>query len=732
MSDNILVLVLGEVIFILLILCIFLLLITIKQRKNLHTLNEQYKELRKRTRHVMNEIEYGEINALPEPVRNDPVGIFLHSTSQYSIERYKKFMPAGIPSLSAESPYGAKVAALRYLYLMAEAENRAKQNSPENWLLLEKKLADIVRWVRNMPKPTNATGGRIKQLHEKIDSLKKYEMENSHIKRQLAYAREKNQSLTNTNKQQKDNLRKMQTVIDAFQRSLPEDHTTAYQEKSFTGNETTTPKHYERVYNTYQGSMFQVASIVDISKKKQQLLHSLSTNLKNSFTNVTSDAKHNFEVKIKELEQDIVSSDSHIVSLQKELRQARNSIDQLKEPQELAAGLSPTPSQDLSQESSLQPTETTEQTFDLITDQTTSNDQPGLNQSWLNEGGHARTLEEIEKLRNNNQNQRKIILELNSEISSLRDSINTTDDEQLKTEKNNEIVKLERLVKECEYCIETLESEVDLLRDQMTDENPDEHHPDIQRLNQDIELMASKLHQSISKYSHSSIINLFSLKLLECASIETIAQLLTESLRSFNISYGFYLDSEAEKIEYHSDGTSTVQEQRSLKAAENANTIGYTNDGILFFRRHARIIAKNPPEDDQEQALLEASLNTLCQLVNSRINHMVSLDKISRHDHTLNNSISQIKESLIKITEKHHAQSKDIKNIVNDLTKEIEGSVKLMNPSAAVKSVFDNAISECYQRLDVILSDSISIDRHATDIINSLQPVANVQAVKKP
>ncbi len=716
--------ILGEIIFVLVVLSTVLCLVSWKLKKALNEMQHQYKELRKRTRHILSELNFADNNDIPESLHGDTVGIFLHSIAQYSLDRFKKFAPGGVPVLSADLPFSAKVAALRYLYAMTEAENRIKQNTPENWQLLEKKSADIVRWVRNIDKQQNAAGGRIKQLHEKIDQLKKHEMENVRLKRQVTLTREKNRRLEDQNKNQRDNIRKLQTLMNAIQRSLPE---SAALPMPLNANEATDvqPRH-KRASIAYEGSLFQISNISDITQRKQALLTTISDNLNDSLSRFDKNERSQFEEKVKALEVDILKSDHHITQLQKELKLARDNIHQLKalesQPQE-------SPSEKPKEAEDMQaPTLAGEPTTGGLA--TVAADDPEAAaveplESWITDGGHERTLEEIEKLRSNNQNQRKLILELNLEINQLRESMSNTDDETLKAEKTQEIVKLERLVKECEYCIETLESEVDLLRDQMTDEQEKEQHPDIEKLNRDIEAMTAQLQQTIDQYSHAHVINQFATRLLECTDIESIAELLVSTLNSMNLNHGFYLDGSLGQIEHHSDGKATLEEQKTLKMSEGTSHVGYTNDGILFFRTHARLLIKTPPEDDDAQALLEATLNTLTQLVNSSISHLEARQKNYRHDEALKESVIQVKSSLKQINERYQSQSMEIKKILADFTAEVEASVKLMNPSPAVKAVFENAISESSQRMDILLNESKAIEKYIQEIIKALAQGGN-------
>lgn len=696
-------LILYEVIFVLVVICVILLLVLIKQKKVIRELQEQFIALRKRMHHILSKIDYADTDNSANPKHGDQVGTYLHNTAQYALERFKKFVPDGIPSLNPSHDFGAKVAALRYLYIMAEAENRSKQNAPENWLLLEKKLSDIVRWIRNIPKSQHQSGNRIKQLYEKVDQLKRHATENSHLKRHLTLAREKNQALDEENKQHKENLKKMQTMIGAFQRAVPGNSGLPETEETITTEVANSAQRHERAYNAYQSSIFQVNNISQISQRKQELLQQLSDKFNRSFANANENDRNNLTDKLATLQSDVQGSDNHISSLQSELKIARDHIAQLREkPQEPMDASMPAM---------------------IITPGETQEAHPYSKASaWIEEGGHERTLAEIEQLRSNNQRQRMLILELNTEINQLREQMDDTQDETIKQEKSKEIVKLERLVKECEYCIETLESEVDLLREQISDEHDSElMHPDIQKLNKDIEQMSAKLHQTINQCTNANIINQFSTNLLDCKDIESIAQLIVDTLKKFDVNFGFYLDCVITQIEYHSDGKSTPQEQKALKFTENASVVGYINEGILFFRPHARIIIKNPPDDDADQAIIETSINTLTQLTNAKINHIESLMKLSRQDERVVQSVEQVKAQLTTIQNQHETQAKTAKYIIDALAKEVKASIKLLNPSSSVISVFENVIDESIQRVDALDQDSKNVQKHTKDIINALE-----------
>src|SRR5690606_13770311 len=94
-------------------------------------------------------------------------------------------------------PYGSKIAALRFIYTMAELY--AYQHPPgsqAHWLALERKLVDVARWIgqegRHLKPQVNH---RLRLLQERVDALKPFEQESIRLQRQLSLARARQKKL---------------------------------------------------------------------------------------------------------------------------------------------------------------------------------------------------------------------------------------------------------------------------------------------------------------------------------------------------------------------------------------------------------------------------------------------------------------------------------------------------------------------------------------------------------
>src|SRR5690606_11707504 len=129
-------------------------------------------------------------------------------------------------------------------------------------------------------------------------------------------------------------------------------------------------------------------------------------------------------------------------------------------------------------------------------------------------------------------------------LRALRKAARDTDDEEEKAEKYRDITRLERLVRECEYCIETLESEVDYLQAQL-DKAPLEILPeakppaDFDELNRELDVMAQKLRYTIKQHLQANALNHLAVGAVACGDIESLSTLLIRTVKELGITAGF-------------------------------------------------------------------------------------------------------------------------------------------------------------------------------------------------
>ncbi len=729
-------LIMGELIFLLVVIAGLMGLIIRKQRQRHQFLLEEYRKLRQHNHSVFHSDSMSALDvATLSP--DDPVDQFLHEAMNDSLARYRKAAQANLPRLSPELPFSAKVAALRYFFNKAEAEVRKhKTVREEHWMQFEKQLADIARWVTSpkklsKPLPNN----RLRLLQEKIDVLKPFEKENERLQRKLTAAEARYEHLTEYERESKQTLAKMHSIIQALQMANAYKGEHMDQKIKDALQPIDKDHHWTPPRQSYQNSVSQLDNIADISERKYSLVRKMVDELPFAYTDLNDSQRQKMSDAMRALELDLVKSDHHITNLQKELKAARESM---KQPAVLLEAKPVTPFNQYAPGKEMLvhplPQDVKQPAADIAVEETLTIIHSGapeaepkaeLPNDWISSGGHKRTFAEIEQLRTNNQNQRNIIIDLEKELRSLRKSMHETTDEAEKEDKSKDIERLERLIKECEYCIETLESEVDLLHEQLkqgTHPDAEQSKPqeEVEKLNRELESISDKLQHTIKQHAHTSIINRLAVEALSTQTLEDLSKLLIKAIKDLNITAGFYLQSQAGNAEYYTGNKFTPAEQKLLRQPGNVAAVAYLNEGILFARPKAHILLRNPPDDDDEQLQLENTLSNIVSIISGQIDHKETHTQLQKQSRKLDVWVAETKKQLQQLDIQYAYQSEESRRIVNNLSDELKRSMEMLEMSDSTRLVFDNAISECNQRLHVLLDSGKMIDHTASKLIASL------------
>ena len=729
-------LIMGEIIFLLSVITVLMGLLIRKQRQRHQFLLEEYRKLRQHNHSVFH---MGELNELDvgTPAADDPVDRFLNEATNDSLVRYRKTAQANLPRLSPELPFSAKVAALRYFFNKAEAEVRKQKTvREEHWMQFEKQLADIARWVTtpkklSKPLPNN----RIRLLQEKIDFLQPFEKENERLQRKLAAAEARYEHLTEYERESKQTLAKMHNIIQALQMANAYKGGDVDQKIQDALQPIDQDNHWTPPYQSYQNSVSQLDNIADISERKYSLVRKMVDELPFAYTDLNDSQRQKMSDSIRALELDLVKSDHHITNLQKELKAAK---DSMKRPAIVVEAKPVTPFNKYAPGKEMLvhplPQDAKESIADAPTEETLTIIHSGipdaepkdeLPNDWISGGGHKRTYAEIEQLRTNNQNQRSIIIDLEKELRSLRKSMHETTDEEEKRDKSKDIERLERLIKECEYCIETLESEVDLLHEQLKQSvHPDTQQSkpleEVEKLNRELESISSKLQHTIKQHTQTSIINRLAVEALSTETLEDLSKLLIKAIKDLNITAGFYLQSQAGNAEYYTGNKFTPSEQKLLRQPGNVAAVAYLNEGILFARPNAHILLRNPPDDDDEQLQLENTLSNIVSIISGQIDYKEANNQLQKQSRKLDVWVADTKKQLQQLDIQYAYQSEESRRIVNNLSEELKRSMEMLEMPDSTRLVFDNAISECNQRLLVLFDSGKMVDKIASKLMSSL------------
>src|SRR5690554_1735993 len=744
LSSPVTVIILAEIVFLLLVAIFFLWLVIRRQRQHHRFLLSEYRKIRRNAR-----IEFGPtaLHKLASPSRDDstldPVAEFLLHARQEALVRFQHTARAKLPRLSADLPFSAKVAALRYFYTLAEHEVHQQLSiHNEAWMRLEKSLAEIVRWIvtpQALPESEPDSGPG--KLQEALDTLSATQTENMRLRAELESSLNKQQRMAEAQKEHKDEHARMQRIIDVLQLA------NTYKGEKVESKTQEALLLIDRSHalsdldNNYQSSAHQLDNIEQVSSRKHSLLRNITDNLPFTHKALTAEQRLKLEGIIKALERDLLVSDNQIVNLQNSLKTTR---DSLKKRAVMDSNIPVTP---FNQYSPAKLHEIDHRSAPLTKDVLTiihnspNEQKERLPSSWDIQGGRQQTLAEIEQLRLNNQNQRNMIIDLDKELRHLRSSLDNSVDksENLETIKN--IARLERFVTECENYIKTLEHQVDSLHRQLNAESSKnlgsislaapkaepqspvnepqqefQQEPQQQAQQQPQQEPQQKLHaishqlrQTIKLHSDMGVLNRFYVNAVNCQSLEALAKAIINSLKDLHVCAGFFLHSTLGKAEFYHHNEFTSDEQKVMRQAAKLAPITHSKDRTLFARSRIGLMLKGLLADDDLQHHLEQTLNNIAQFVD---HHIIHMETLAGHHQQLKQAekwIDYTKQSISEL-DTHYAFQVEGLQIVDDLVQELKRATSTAEMSEGARAVFNNATDECYQRLQLLLESGKKIN----------------------
>src|SRR5690606_36421254 len=295
---------------------------------------------------------------------------------------------------------------------------------------------------------------------------------------------------------------------------------------------------------------------------------------------------------------------------------------------------------------------------------------------------------------------------------------------------NEDINRLEGLVKECEYCIETLESEVDLLHLQMQEGQnkksapaPAPIEPDIIKLNHELETVTSRLQETVKQHQQANITNRFALDMLTCESVEAVARRLIQTIKDLHIVVGFTLHSSLDQAEYYAGKHFNAQEKQHIKKAPSEQNISYLNEGVLFTNTHLHLMLKNPPNTDEEQASLELTLVGLINIAAERLRLLELADELGDHEKTLGLWINDTRHHLSALDTQYAFQTEEGRKVINNLVSELKRATEVIDMSPSARIVFDNALDECQDRVGMLLESAKIMDKDFSRLFADLDKI---------
>ena len=696
-SLNLITIILAELLFIVTLVCGLLVLGLRQARKQHRALLLAYEKLRQKQAPPA-------APQNPDPdhqtARNDPVADYLQQQAQAAQERYHSITTAKLPKLSSSQELGANLAALRYLYCRAEAQAYRKQKNLGNlWVTLEKELHDILQWVsdrqeRDLIKQKNRElkllQNQARMLRERLAKLEPLRTDKARLERRLTLKQVKQEELEQRHSESQktiDKLRRMNRHLTL--QADQENHSPAALRQVFTddwANEASA---------AYQQ---QIIKISQFSEENQRLGSDLTRGVKQYLDIYPTPREQQLKETIQKLEAELYHSHSHLKALTK-----NNSEGKVSKIEDSLKGI----------HSNL-----TESTISLY---------QGLDEGTKRD----HSLAEIQQMHHNNQRQRQLIVELEKEMHELRVSLPGIENASERDQQTRELERLERLLQESQHCTVALESQVDMLFNQLHEQQAlaSSSSADIEARTQDslvqmehqLEVMSDRLQDTLLKSWQSRLVRQFALESLSAETLEQLARLLAKLLQNAELTSGFVIQStRLGQAGYFPGKHFTTRERRLVQHTKQSTEVGYLNEGILFVSNHLKLLLKNPPEENQELTHTEELLKALCGLANNRV-QTLELRQVSQHQgQTMNDWVQEAHRGLLNLDIAYAYEAEETMRLVKACMRQVREASQWQNLSKASKLVIDNALQECEVQIKQLFNRSDGVGPNCETLMKHL------------
>lgn len=648
----------------------------------------------------------------------DPVAEYLYQSRETSRKRYHNITQSRVPTLVADAPFNAKVAALRYLFAGAESEAyRQIRSARDPWIMLERNLYDVARWIieRQEPGKDKNLSNQMRLLQQRVQALKPYKAQAETLERKLELAQGKLAQLKAYQDESQatiDKLRQINFALSQTDRQQP--FSAAHLRQRFT-----VPEGNDRLSTESSGTPLD--NLDQLSAQYQRLNGELTAGVRQFNSDHPVPQESQLENLVLRLESELGNSQRYIETL-KERLSTRAIYDETLRGQDLTSH----------PRTPLMPAQAAElgnikDTLTII--HANPKDSPSVgNRQKPAAPPKEYSLTELNHLRSNNQQQRGLILDLEKELQVLRTSISDSPEGEVKDAKVLEMLRLERLVQECEYCISALESEVELLysrlqnRESASETAPEGEAPidNVAQLGTELEQVTHKLQDTLLESRKDAIVNRFAQEIMHTHSLEDLATCLVSVIKDAELTVGFYMQSRVGKAEFYRGEQFTDRERGLIKTATIAAPVAYLNEGIFFASNHMHLLLKEPPEDDRELAQSEALLNALLSLSSARIHYLEVAGDLADQGRALETWSSGTRENLGELEIRYAYQAEEVQRQLKVLGEELHQLSTTLELGPNARTAIENALSECKHGINDVFNGDQSLDPLCNHLLEQL------------
>lgn len=696
-SLNLTTIILAELLFIVTLACGLLALGLRQARKRYRDLLLAYEKQRQKDKRPAAAADTGQDQ---HSAQTDPVAAYFKQQEHLAQERYHSITGARLPKLSSSQELGANLAALRYLYCRTETQAYRNQKQLGNlWVTLEKELQELLHWVsdrqeqdlvKQKTRELKILQNQARMLRDRLAKLEPLRTDKARLERRLTLNKVKQEELERRHSESQKTIDKLRRINRHLTlKAGQEEHSPAALRQAFAQDWA------DEANADYQQ---QITKITQFSRENQRLGSDLTRGVKQYADNYPTPREQQLKETIKKLEAELYHSHRHLKALKDaDSGLAVNKIeDTLKG---LQSGL--------------------------------AQSATSLYQGQEKSSGTGHSLAEIQQMHHNNQRQRQLIVELEREMQELRENLPEIEDASERDQQTRELERLESLLQESQHCIVALESQVDMLfnqlheREAMAASGPGDAAARTQdqlvQMEHELEVMSDRLQDTLLKSWESRLVKQFALESLQAETPEQLARLLAKLLRVAELTSGFVLQSSGlGQVGYFPSKHFTSRERRMVQHTQQSAEVGYLNEGILFASRRLKLLLKNPPEENQELTHTEELLKALCRLASDRV-IMLELHQLSQQQgQTMEDWVQEAHRGLLNLDIAYAYEAEETMRLVKACTHQVREASQSQSLSKGTKLVIDNALQECEVQIKQLFNRPDSVDRNCEALMKHL------------
>lgn len=344
---------------------------------------------------------------------------------------------------------------------------------------------------------------------------------------------------------------------------------------------------------------------------------------------------------------------------------------------------------------------------------------------------------EVEHLRNNTTNQRQMIFQLESQVVTLKNELEHKElDDDYRQEKELELNRLERLLKETEGCVDVLESEVSYLQDKLDTmaqdkdvESPGNPSNSLEVQDEIINL-STKLEKARMILSRAAVVrerlrNVIDLsgRKFEASLLELVATRVLETIEPLSADIHLRITTHFGQVDVANCGGIRKDQLELLTLGLNskADEMLTGQDGFVVAFHKIGVFARGDPSRNTSIGRLEESLAFILLVSDAIIASIEDRQSEKVRQNALQHLVEGVKKNLANVSIQSKYQRDEAKRIVDNFVIELNSSLNTLNITENQSRFFAEMVDEVRARMEVLFATEVVVDDSFKGLISKLE-----------